>query len=130
MVHKEFKRYIDNEAAADVSDSETLVEIGLLYRTAMGSEDQSVESTLPLSLLKSSCVLLSIWLGDEKDGHDDNAVEDLVRMLMRPTAAENADDLNINGLASAKIASTGKSAIPVESVSSRMRALCQADRRF
>ena len=75
---------------------------------------------LPLALLESSCVLLSIWLENKKAAEDGRAVESLVRMLMRTDGKDGTyltiDDNDIKGLASAKLCGSGKSAIPVESV--------------
>jgi len=73
-------------------------------------------ATLPVALLESSCVLLSIW-GEEDDAQ---AIERLVAMLM-PTAEEFTDGEIVleeteTGLASATLSPSGQPAMPVESV--------------
>jgi hypothetical protein len=120
VVHDEFSRHVEQPSDNSKVDSESGVEITLCCEPSSDSKDQAVQATLPLSLLKSSCVLLSIWLEGDKDDVDSRAVGDLVRMLMRPQEAENGDESGenkVDGLASARIADSGKSAIPVESVS-------------
>lgn len=77
--------------------------------------DGPIMVKLPISLLESACVLLSIWNADT----DDNGIESLVRMLMRldddGSNCYSGDTQEI-GLASATVLSTGKPAMPVESV--------------
>lgn len=120
VVHNEFKRYIKHSADEIKFDSDSAVKITLCCESLPDSKEEVVEATLPLSLLKSACVLLSIWLETDRDDVDNKAVGGLVRMLMRPQEAENSvesGENKVDGLASACMADSGKSAIPVESVS-------------
>ena len=116
LVHGELKHRINESDAMEI-DSGSEVEI-LLCNADKG---EGVSATLPLPLLQCSCVLLSIWsVGDNGSGERSDAVDDLVRMLMKPQGTEDDDSrqsIKSSGLASARFAGSGKSAIPVESVS-------------
>ena len=122
IVHGEFSAYIKKIPRDGEMSQENTVEIFLHCETLSDKlESGTVEATLPLSLLQSSCVLLSIWLEDNKDASENDAVKDLVKMLMRPrevdVAGESTERDKLDGLASARIAGSGKSVVPVESVS-------------
>jgi hypothetical protein len=123
IVHDEFSAYVANSPRNGELKEEATVEINLYCGAAMPDDSncRAVEATLPLSLLESSCVLLSIWLDDDKEGSENQKARDLVRMLMRPheTGASEASavDDSVDGLASTRIAGSGKSVVPVESVS-------------
>jgi integrator complex subunit 1 len=122
VVHDEFNKYTDipsdDNAKADV---EYACEITLCCKPSSDSNGETVTAFLPLYLLQSSCVLLSIWLDGDNYDEDSRAVDSLVKMLMRPQEVDDGDESEenekIDGLASARLAETGKSAIPVESVS-------------
>jgi integrator complex subunit 1 len=127
IVHDEFSAYVAKSPRNGELKEEAMVEINLYCGAVMPDDSncRAVEATLPLSLLESSCVLLSIWLDDDKEGSEKGSenqkARDLVRMLMRPheTGASEASvvDDSVGGLASTRIAGSGKSAVPVESVS-------------
>ena len=122
IVHHEFTSYKKCSAEDKKEDTESAVEITLCCEPLSGDKQcRSVEAVLSLSLLKCSCVLLSIWLEGDNDDEDSKLVRDLVKVLMRPQEVE-ASDATIEGLASAKILASGQSAIPVESVSSSLAA--------
>jgi hypothetical protein len=132
VVHDEFDTYIHNSLKKTAVDVEAAIAITLRYLPSPDSVSALVEVTLPLALLQSASVLLSIWLGDDEIVHADTkskktgngdgaAVDDLVCMLMRPQDFQNDVDSEkaelLDGLASARIAGSGKNAVPVESVS-------------
>ena len=108
-------------------DSAVLITI----RQSLSSEcdEEYILVALPLALLQSASVMLSIWRDEESvdsanasgDKEDRVAVEELVRMLMRhPEHEKDNDDGEaeyLDGLASARYSGSGKNAIPVESVS-------------
>jgi len=74
---------------------------------------------LPLTLLQSMCVVLSIWKdgGSEDEIDVVSAIEDFATALLRPDSDDHADV--DTGLASAKVRDDGVvEAVPVESVSS------------
>jgi hypothetical protein len=137
VVHDEFDMYIQNSLKKTAVDVVAAIAITLRHSPSPDSESTLVEVTVPLALLQSASVLLSIWLGDDEvvyaevvdavsksktNGKADGAaVADLVRMLMRPQEFENDVESEkaelLDGLASARIAGSGKNAVPVESVS-------------
>jgi hypothetical protein len=132
VVHDEFDMYIHNSLTKTAVDVEAAIAITLRHSLSPDSESALVEVTLPLALLQSASVLLSIWLGDDDivdadtmsktNGKADGAaVADLVRLLMRPQEFQNDIESEkaelLDGLASARIAGSGKNAVPVESVS-------------
>ncbi len=126
VVNDEFMQYIEvvPGEVTSVGIAEGMKNACDIILCCKALNDESQEATkvrLPLSLLESSCVLLSIWLEDSTEAKDSRAVQSLVKMLMRTTDSnENTgecEDEFLSGLASAKLSATGKSAIPVESVS-------------
>jgi hypothetical protein len=132
VVHDEFDMYIHNSLNKNAVDVEAAIVITLRHSPSPDSESDLIEVTLPLALLQSASVLLSIWLGHDEivdsdtksktNGKADGAaVADLVRMLMRPQEFQNDVESEkaelLDGLASARIAGSGKNAVPVESVS-------------
>ena len=132
VVHDEFDMYVHNSLKKSAVDVEAAIAITLHHSLSPDSESAMVEVTLPLALLQSASVLLSIWLGDDEievadtksktNGKADAAaVADLVCMLMRPQEFQNGVESEkaelLDGLASARIAGSGKNAVPVESVS-------------
>jgi hypothetical protein len=118
LVHGEFKKYVDKTNTEDI-DSGAAVQILLC---ADDKTSEGVPAILPLSLLQCACVLLSIWSEDDEEKVErGDAVNELVRMLMKPQGTDPDDDSKpmgiANGLASAQFSVSRKSAIPVESVS-------------
>jgi integrator complex subunit 1 len=123
VVNGEFRKYtgFGKDEKVDAVSTETMkdaCDIVLCCRPSGDDCDEATKVRLPLALLESSCVLLSIWLENAKAAEDSRAVESLVRMLMRTNGSDGSgDDDDVNGLASARLSASGKSAIPVESVS-------------
>jgi integrator complex subunit 1 len=131
IAHDEFRAYIISDSTKSKGDmqDEATVKITLYNEGASSAnhangdskDDGTVQATLPLSLLQSSCVLLSIYLDDDKDLAENQTVRDLVKMLMREEQAYqdggDGDNSLGAGLSSARIAGSGKSIVPVESVS-------------
>ena len=128
-VHMEFEKCIKDSSRADSSDSVSI---------ALHPPCEKKETVLSLSLLQAASVLLSIWT-DSKDaeqnkenGDDGTAksaaeatkfVNDLANMLLHPIESKNAQEAaegDEKGLASAKMAQSGKSAVSVESVSATL----------
>lgn len=132
VVNEEFRQYtaappvlgMDGEMTQTAKDA---CEIILCSNESSDEVQASTKVTLPLSLLESSCVLLSIWLEDSTDTEDSRAVASLVKMLMRTTESnvitDKCGEEFLSGLASAKLCANGKSAIPVESVSNKFGTL-------
>lgn len=124
VVSDEFNKYTNAKMIEGTHDDESLKDACdiMLCCIPNGKEGKdATKVTLPLSLLESSCVLLSIWLDESTEGEDSRAVQSLVTMLMRTGGSDEGtarcEEEGLSGLASAKFCSTGKSAIPVESVS-------------
>jgi integrator complex subunit 1 len=122
VVSEEFNKYTNAAMSDEDENFKDACDI-MLCGTPPGNEGgkDATKVILPLSLLESSCVLLSIWLEEATEGEDSRAVESLVTMLMRTGGSTedtaNGEEESLSGLASAKYCATGKSAIPVESVS-------------
>lgn len=125
-VYQEFKRSIQDSTRVDPSTSVTI---------SLCREHESEESTLSLALLQAASVLLSLWtegkeskakqssngnngsMADEEEASA--AISDLASMLLYPIDANEGqlrDGDGRQGLASARIAGTEKSAVSVESV--------------
>jgi hypothetical protein len=137
VVRSEFDSSLSKSSNRDAMELDSAVIIVVCQsHMAPDAADKVVEAKLSLALLQSACVLLSIWRDENaakqienvaelmpKAKNDDAAlaVEELVRMLLRDDKMENIDEAEdsalVLGLASAKIAGSGKSAVPVESVS-------------
>ncbi|CAJ1967202.1 unnamed protein product [Cylindrotheca closterium] len=119
IVHDEFNANVKSPSIIDTENDDSNVEIKLHCGpdTADDTSKGVVDAVLPRALLQSSCVLLSIWLDDQKDTEENRAVRDLVKMLMEPRegVSESSSLDDKDGLASARAANTGKSAVPVES---------------
>lgn len=78
------------------------------------------EVKLPLALLQSTCVLLSIWQEHGTDRSSKDAINELANVLMFPHDTPESVMLEadgIEGVASAKVVGTGKSAVLVDEVS-------------
>eukprot|EP00536_Pseudo-nitzschia_multiseries_P000729 jgi/Psemu1/282533/fgenesh1_pg.9_\ len=117
VVVEEFRVYVEEEKMS-TSNETTMVHISL----CCSGKAESTKVEMPLALLQSSCVLLSIWSEDEKNDMDSAAIEGLVTMLMSSRESdEKAGSMDINenesdsGLASATLLVKKKSAVPVES---------------
>ncbi|KAL3939586.1 MAG: hypothetical protein SGBAC_005714 [Bacillariaceae sp.] len=135
IVHNEFNAHVNSPSMTDTERDDSNVEIKLHCGTAAadGTSKGVVDAVLPRTLLESSCVLLSIWLDDQKETDENRAVRELVKMLMEPregvSESESLDD-HLDGLASARAADTGKSVVPVESVSEQWVMLAKSRSDF
>jgi integrator complex subunit 1 len=117
IVVEEFRVHVEKKSPTAATEN-IMVAISLCHSSHDERDGTSTEVQMPLALLQSSCVLLSIWAEDEKNDKDSACIEGLVSMLMkaRETEGNNNDDAHdVEGLASAKLLKTQKSAIPVES---------------
>ena len=118
VVYNEFKKYIAEVENKSSPEEVFMVNI-ILCCNPYENTEEPIKVIMPAELLQSSCVLLSIWFDEKKNDKDTFAIQGLVRMLMRSKEfdkdenAETSED--IDGLASARLVDTGKSAIPVES---------------
>ena len=123
LVNSEFELHLSDSFRNDIttfgasSEVKKQCHIVLCCGPTGQSASQPINVVLPAALIESSCVLLSIW-SKEDDG---NAIDGLVRMLMRGDERVSDGDIESEqtgkGLASATLSSTGQPAIPVESVS-------------
>jgi integrator complex subunit 1 len=120
VVVEEFRIYVEKKRPTTASEN-SMVDISLCYSSHDGRDGEPTEVQMPLALLQSSCVLLSIWSEDEKNDKDSACIDGLVAMLMKSRDSEESNNSETNGvsgvegLASAKLLKTQKSAIPVES---------------
>eukprot|EP00934_Nitzschia_sp_Nitz4_P006870 Nitzschia sp. Nitz4//scaffold142_size57810//11162//17644//NITZ4_006492-RA/size57810-augustus-gene-0.32-mRNA-1//-1//CDS//3329536379//6860//frame0 len=107
VVHGEFvKEKVEAQDACDLI---------LCCKPPGFEEGEALKVSLPLALLESACVLLSISQDDAEANGGKSAVVGLVRMLMKTANEDKSCEEKPLGLASAKFASTGNDAIPVES---------------
>lgn len=117
MVHREFLASA-NEGDNSNGDVEERVFIQL-YPTA-GNETANTRVSMPLALLQSACVLLSICKGDEENSDvcptAKASMQHLADALMHPCDTEEVDSESLAGLASATLGS-GDRAVTVEQVS-------------
>jgi hypothetical protein len=119
VAHDEFSRCAKQQAGGVEGGPDGVV-IVKLFPTSFSKTE---EVKLPLSLLKSISVLLSIWKDHDDQGDKDTtgagAVNELVGSLMRSSTEEGSEVLENNsvGLASAVMADSGLKAVSVESVS-------------
>jgi hypothetical protein len=117
-VFEEYKIIIEDRGRRNDAEDSVMVEVLLCYNPCDGSGNAPIKISLPLSLLKSSCVLLSIWCSDDKNEKEAAAIEGLVNMLLMPFDAskntEGSITKEMNGLASARLLDTDDSVIPVE----------------
>ena len=116
-VFEEFQKKLDNPATTQA--------VAITLCRTSGEE----EVILSLCLLQAAAVLLSIWRekngassnGAEREsangGSADSLVKSLADMLLRPIDGKESEVDPRSGLATAKMADTGKSAVSVESVS-------------
>jgi hypothetical protein len=109
VAHDEFSRCAEQEARRDEGGPDGVVIVKLFPASFLKTE----EVKLPLSLLKSISVLLSIWKDHDDQGDKDNvgadAVNELVGSLMRSSTEEGSEVLDSVGLASAVMADSSLS---------------------
>ena len=128
VVRNEFDLYVNMSTDRDLMDIDSAVVISLGQHEKSESDDRAMDVKLPLSLLQSACVLLSIWREEEESEQDTtqlckrhseeaaNAVDDLVSMLLRDGGDDNGEEPTAGqGLSSAHIADSGNIAVQVES---------------
>jgi hypothetical protein len=119
VAHDEFARCAKEEASEDGVGSDGVVIVKLFPTSFLKTE----EVELPLSLLQSISVLLSIWKDQDDQGDRDTAgegaVNELVDSLMRSNGEEGSEggESTSVGLASARMADSSIAAVSVESVS-------------
>ena len=120
VVSEEFNVYVDKKSCTTASE-DIMVDISLHHSSHEEEDGAPTKVQMPLALLQSSCVLLSIWSEHKKSDRDSNYIKGLVAMLMQ---SREPDESNVNekneiddvkGLASAKLSKTQRSAIPIES---------------
>jgi integrator complex subunit 1 len=120
IVIEEFKVYFEGESVK-IKSGDIMVCISLCSSPFENGGRVPTKVEMPITLLQSSCVLLSIWFDDDKNEMDSAAIDGLVKMLMKSRESEQGDNSepkgidDVDGLAGAKLVSTQKSAIPVES---------------
>jgi len=121
VVNEEFRVLFELTSAKTRNWNENVV-ISLCCSPFKNSKRVSTKVQMPLTLLQSSCVLLSIWFEEDKNEIDSDAIEGLVQMLMKsrePELGDNSEtkgtEEDLYGLAGAKLVNTQRSAIPVES---------------
>lgn len=125
VVHDEFVNYTDSHSEGGSNGRSVNIknacDIVLSDRASINKTERPKKVVLPLALLESSCVILSIWLENTNSVQDGEAVENLVKLLMKTGETEGSSNISseeiASGLASATLSVSGKSAIPVESVS-------------
>jgi hypothetical protein len=109
-VHDKYMWYAKSITKEDWADAED--EVVRLRPRRISDLDGDVVF-LPVALLLSICVLLSIW----EDSEHTHLIDDLLNVLMRSDVSE-VEDL---GLASATIGDSSQSAVTVESVGAYSR---------
>lgn len=120
VVIEEFIVYFEGESEKIKSEN-IMVDISLCSSPLENGGRVPAKVEMPLTLLQSSCVLLSIWFEEDKNEMDSAAIDGLVKMLMKSRESEQGDNSeskgidDVDGLAGAKLVNTQKSAIPVES---------------
>jgi len=113
-VHSEFFRYVQDDSKEDPVDLKEAVMLWPRLSTAK----QSLGIRMPLAVILSISVVLSIWRdakGDEKS-ESASAISALVDALMRVDVKDNENGSDV-GLASAALVDSGLGALSVESVS-------------
>ena len=98
----------------DIEESELINFVSIKLRKRDGKVE---EKLLPVSLLETTCIVLSIWSGVSASKDDDALhIEALVNALMLPSDEKDKSKTSV-GLASATNASTSSVAVTVDSVS-------------
>jgi hypothetical protein len=116
IVYDEFIRYSKGQEDLNDIDPESAIEIKL----GQNSSTEGCTVKLPLPLIRSTSVLLSIWKDEYRkdEQNSSSCVDKLVASLMRTNSAESVDDNgNDVGLVSAKSLSKQGDAVSVELVS-------------
>ena len=122
VVFEEFKLYCERPGE-NRRIGEDFVDISLCCSPFSNKQKVATRVEMPLSLLQSSCVILSVWAEYDKNEIDKTSIDGLTQMLIKPRESELGnngghmvvDSGNGNGLAGAKLLHTQKNAIPVES---------------
>jgi hypothetical protein len=116
IVYDEFIRYSKGQEDLNDIDPESVIEIKL----DQNSFTEGCTVKLPLPLIRSTSVLLSIWKDEYRkdEQNSSSCVDKLVSSLMRTNYAESGDDNgNDVGLVSAKSLSKQGDVVSVELVS-------------
>jgi integrator complex subunit 1 len=122
VVLDEFSSYVEKTRDDESSEMRLLVEISLCggQYDKFGT-NEFTKVILPLGLLQSACVLLSIWFGDSENTAAISKIKDILEILMKSHESDGGDDGEqeeadkVHGLASARFVESQKSAISVES---------------
>jgi len=116
LVHREFLRYVANKGDNMNGDSEDRILVQLCLTAG------NANVSMPLALLQSTCVLLSICKDEEKSDvctTTKAAIQYLADSLMYPCDNHDEDIDKLAGLASATT-SSGDRAVTVEQVSEQL----------
>lgn len=117
VIYDHFQSFLSEKPVPN--GKEDIVRITPCQVNANSTQD---EIFLPLSLLQSTCVLLSIWKESSDENKDDKSkgvIGFLADLLMLPSV-EEMDELDVDGMdgvASATMVATEKRAVAVEQVS-------------
>ncbi|KAG7347840.1 DUF3677 domain containing protein [Nitzschia inconspicua] len=90
-----------------------------LCSNPFGSNDgDRAKARVPLDLLKSSCVILSVWMTGDSNSEDAKMINGLANMLLLSldacTISDDGSAKVLSGLASAKSVDTEETIVPVE----------------
>jgi integrator complex subunit 1 len=112
VIHDEL---IKNEASAHFDEAHRDNYVSIKLRKGF---DKIENKVLPMSLLETTCIVLSVWSGDSY-GNDEEAVhvKSLVDVLMLPSDGNIVTSDDVVGLASAINMNTKTAAMTVDSVS-------------
>ncbi|KAL3924917.1 MAG: hypothetical protein SGILL_000752 [Bacillariaceae sp.] len=119
-IFQEFRFYINGDLTGKKSFAGVVdVEIELCCNPFSAGAGNGIMTKMPLSLLQSSCVVLSIWSERDNSKIDGVSIEGLANMLMRSQVLEKEGrpycSTESKGLAGAKISQTDHRAVSVES---------------
>ena len=137
VVNGELSRHAENSTKEKSSLCDELdtnnVAVMKLNGTSFGAPAGG-KVVLPLSLLETTAVILSIWRSKSENADDEertvvSAVNDLVNAMMRSSSdeGEDFDEDDDTGLAGAKRLDSEVTALSVESVSIKFRIVCLRD---
>jgi integrator complex subunit 1 len=117
-IFEEYKIIIAESGRRSRTEDSVMVDISLCYNPSDENGNIPIKKSLSLSLLKASCVLLSIWCSEGKNEKEAAAIEGLVHMLLTPLDTSNGTEGSMTremvGLASARLLDTDDSVVPVE----------------
>ena len=119
LIHREFLEYVGSSGDSTNGKSEDRI-LMQLCPSDMGNGSPRKHVTMPLALLQSTCVLLSIWKdGETSDGcQTSNAlIQYFANALMYPCGHHDVDIEKLAGLASATLIGSGDRALAVDQVS-------------